>query len=137
MMRGKSTFLALVVVQALHSVEEYVFHAYDTFPPVEFVTGLISRDPEWGFVIANLAIVGFGIACYWWPVRRGWPSAVPLAWFWVVVELVNGIGHPAWSLVNGGYTPGLVTAVLLLLLALPLARQLLRRDNRLKQGRNA
>jgi hypothetical protein len=61
-----------------------------------------------------------------YPVRRGWPIAVPLVWFWVVIEIVNGIVHPLWSLHEGGYTPGLVTAPILLLLAIYLANQLRR-----------
>lgn len=123
-MEIKSTFLALVGAQALHSVEEYVFHLYDVFPPARFISGLISRDIERGFLIANLTIIGFGAFCYWWPVRRGWPSAVPLAWIWVGIGLINGIVHPAWSVFQRGYTPGVVTALLLLPLALLLAHQL-------------
>ena len=128
-MQVKSTFLTLVGVQALHSVEEYVFRLYDVFPPARFVSGLIAQDLERGFVIANLVIIGFGACCYWWPVRRGWPSAVPLAWLWVGIELVNGIVHSAWSVLQRDYTPGVVTALLLLPLALLLGRQLLRQSS--------
>jgi hypothetical protein len=59
-------------------------------------------------------------------VRRGWPSAIPLAWVWVTIQLINGVGHPLWSLRQGGYTPGVATAPLLLILALYLAHQLRR-----------
>jgi hypothetical protein len=45
-------------------------------------------------------------------------------WIWIAIELVNGVGHPLWSLVQGGYTPGVVTAPILLVLALVLARRL-------------
>jgi hypothetical protein len=45
----------------------------------------------------------------------------------VVIETINGIGHPFWSLRQGGYTPGVLTAPLLLVLAIHLARQLRRR----------
>ena len=55
-------------------------------------------------------------------MRRGWPSAAYLAWFWVAVQLINGIGHPLWTLRQGGYTPGVATAPLLLILAIYLAR---------------
>ena len=64
----KSTFLMLIMVQALHSLEEHAFRLYDVFPPATFVSSLL------------------------WPVRRGWPSAVPLAWLWVGIELLNGVG---------------------------------------------
>jgi hypothetical protein len=42
----------------------------------------------------------------------------------VVIEFINGVGHPIWSLRQGGYTPGVATAPLLLVLALALGRQL-------------
>jgi hypothetical protein len=119
-----TTFLLLVTVQALHSIEEYRGWLYDVFPPARLVSGLISADRERGFLIANIAFVGFGLWCYLWPIRHRWRSASALMWLWVVVEMVNGVGHPAWSLVQGGYTPGVATAPFLLVLALVLAYQL-------------
>jgi hypothetical protein len=124
MTRFQVSFIALVVAQATHSVEEYVGRLYDVFPPARLVSGLISPNLERGFLIFNVALVTFGLWCFLWPVRRHWSSAVPLAWLWLALELVNGIGHPLWSLAQRRYTPGLATAPLLLLLALNLAWQL-------------
>lgn len=124
MMPIKPTFLALILAQACHSVEEYAFRLYDVFPPTRWVSGLISSDLRRGFILFNVSLVAFGIWCYLWPVRREWPSAAVLAWFWVGIELVNGIGHPAWSLARRGYTPGVATALLLLPLAMLLAYRL-------------
>ncbi|HKP77301.1 MAG TPA: HXXEE domain-containing protein [Longimicrobiaceae bacterium] len=118
-------FLALVCVQALHSLEEYLGRLWESFPPARMVSGLFSSDLERGFVIFNLALVAFGFWCWLFPVRRGWASAAPLAWLWVGIELVNGIGHPAWSLLRGGYTPGLATSLILLPLALLVASRLI------------
>ncbi len=123
-MKSKNIFLALIVVQALHSLEEYVFELFETFPPARFVSGLVSADLERGFVAINLALGLVGFCCYWWPVRRDWASAVPIAWVWVTVELVNGFGHPTWSVIQRGYTPGLITSLVLLTLAVLLARRL-------------
>ena len=128
-MHARLTFLALVVVQSFHSAEEYFFHLYDVFPPARFISGLVSPDLETGFLIVNISFVAFGAFCYVWPVRKDWPSAVPLAWLWVAVETINGIGHPTWSVLQGGYTPGLATSLLLLPLAILLARQLIGRSN--------
>ena len=44
----------------------------------------------------------------------------------VAALLVDGIGHPPWLLHEGGYTPGLATAPVLLVLAVHLAHQLRR-----------
>jgi hypothetical protein len=122
--RLQLTFVALVVVQAAHSVEEYAGRLFEVFPRARFVSGLISDDLQRGFVIFNLALVAFGIWCFLWPVRRGWPAAPLLAWIWVGIEVVNGVGHPLWSLREGAYTPGVATAPILLVLALYLASQM-------------
>jgi hypothetical protein len=122
----RSTFLALIVVQALHSIEEYFFRLYEVFPPARFISGLANPDLETGFLTVNISFVAIGACCYWWPVRKGWPIAVPIAWSWVAVETINGIGHPTWSVMQGGYTPGLATSLLLLPLALLLARSLVK-----------
>jgi hypothetical protein len=124
--RCQLAFGALVLAQAAHSVEEYAGRLWESFPPARFLTGLVSRDPEAGFVVINVFLVAFGVWCFLWPVRRGWPSAIPLAWLWVTVETINGVGHPLWSLRQGGYTPGVATAPLLLIFALYLARELRR-----------
>jgi uncharacterized membrane protein HdeD (DUF308 family) len=124
MARLDTRFGALVATQAAHSVEEYVGRLWESFPPARFLTGLVSSDREWGFIVINVTLVVFGIWCFLFPLRRRWPSAIVVAWIWVVIEVVNGVGHPLWSLQARGYTPGVVTAPLLLALALYLARGL-------------
>jgi hypothetical protein len=125
MTRIQTAFGALVLMQAAHSVEEFAGRLWESFPPARFVSGLISADLERGF-IANVLLVSFGLWCWRWPVRRGWQSAVPIAWAWVAIEFVNGVGHPLWTLRQASYTPGVATAPGLLVLALYLASQLLR-----------
>lgn len=110
MTRFAAAFGALILAQSAHSAEEYAGRLWESFPPARFVSGIVSTDLERGFVIANILLVTFGFWCWLWPVRRGWPSGVPLAWAWVIIELVNGIGHPLWTLRQGGYTPGVGTA---------------------------
>ena len=122
--RRQGLFLALISAQAAHSLEEYAGRLYDVFPPAVFVSGLLSSDRRRGFIAFNVALVAFGLFCFLGPVRRSWPSAVALAWFWVCIEVVNGVGHPLWSLYQRAYTPGFATAPLLLVLALLLARDL-------------
>jgi hypothetical protein len=128
-------FLALVAAQTAHSVEEYLGRLWEVFAPARAVTGLVSSDLERGFLIVNVGLVAFGFWCVLWPVRRGWRVAVPLAWLWVGLELVNGIGHPLWSLRQLRYTPGVATAPVLLVLALLLARRLLTRGQSLDTER--
>jgi hypothetical protein len=124
MTRSKTTFLAIVAVQTAHSVEEYLGRLWDVFPPARFVTGLISEDRRFGFIVFNVALISFGIWCFFWPVLRRWSSAIAFMSFWVVIELINGMGHILWSVQAGGYTPGVITAPLLLILALLLGWEL-------------
>ena len=114
-------FAALLLAQTAHSVEEYIGRLWESFPPARFVSSLVSQDLEGGFLVLNVALVTFGFWCLAWPVRRGWPSAVPIMWGWTVVEIINGLGHPLWALRQGGYTPGVITAPILLILAIILA----------------
>lgn len=124
MTRVMGAFGALVLAQGAHSTEEYAGRLWDSFPPARFVAGLVSEDLERGFVALNVALVAFGVWCFIWPVRRQWTSGRWLAWGWAIIEAINGTVHPLWSLRQGGYTPGVVTAPLLLILALCLAREL-------------
>jgi len=115
--RLRLTFALLVAAQAAHSIEEYVGRLYDVFPPARLASGLVSGDRQFGFVVLNVALVAFGIACAAQVWRGRWPGAM---WIWIAIETINGIGHPAWSIVRGGYTPGLATAPILLVLAVSL-----------------
>jgi hypothetical protein len=119
--RSRFTFLALILAQAAHSAEEYAFKLYDVFTPARFISGLLSDDLATGFVIANAALVSFGLWCYIARVRAGHRSAGAWVLPWVVVECGNGIGHPVIALLRGGYFPGVVTAPVLLALAIYLA----------------
>ena len=123
-LRQSRLFLWLVIAQSAHSVEEYAFRLYDVFPPARWLVSLFSDDPRTGFIIFNIAFDAFGFWCYLWPVRRGWPSAIPIMWVAAVIEATNGIVHPAFSIAVGGYTPGLITSLALLPLAVALLRQL-------------
>ena len=124
MNRVQYAFGLLILAQAAHSVEEYVGRLWESFPPARLLTGLFSENRERAFIALNVALVAFGLWCFMWPVRRGWPSAALFAWIWVVVELINGIVHPLWALNVGGYAPGVATAPVLFVLALLVAREL-------------
>ena len=124
MSRIKVAFSGLVFIQIAHSIEEYIGRLWESFPPARFLTGVISSDRERGFIVINCALVAFGLWCLLFPVRKEWPSAAGFVWFWIVLETINGVGHPAWSLRQGGYTPGVLTAPMLLVVAVYLAFQL-------------
>jgi hypothetical protein len=123
----KVAFSALIFTQIAHSIEEYVGRLWESFPPARFLTGMISSDRELGFIVINCALVAFGLWCLLFPVRKEWSSGAGFVWFWILLETINGIGHPAWTWRQGGYTPGVITAPILLVIALYLAFQLRKR----------
>jgi hypothetical protein len=122
--RTRAAFLALIVAQAAHSIEEYCFRLYEVFAPARFVSGLFAADARVGFAIANVLLVLFGVWCYAGRVRPNRPSARAFAWFWALLELGNGVSHTFFSVVRHAYFPGVATAPLLLGLSLYLCARL-------------
>jgi hypothetical protein len=119
-------FLGLIVLQAAHSIEEYVFRLWEVLPPARFVSALVSRDLPLGFALANAALVLFGVWCYLARVRPGRRAGRTWAWFWMMLEAANGSGHLLFAALRGGYFPGAVTAPLLLACAVALGLHLRR-----------
>jgi hypothetical protein len=107
-------FLALIVAQAAHSIEEYLFRLFDVFAPARIVSGWFSTNPDVGFAVANAVLVLFGLWCYFARVRSDHPSGPVFAWLWTVLEFANGIGHSVLAVSQGGYFPGVATAPVLL-----------------------
>lgn len=111
--RLSRAFLLLIAAQTVHSIEEYWFRLYDLFAPARAVSDALGIDRPAGFAVANAALIGFGLWCYV-RIRRGFPGARGLAWFWAVLEILNGLAHGALALVASSYFPGIATAPLLL-----------------------
>jgi hypothetical protein len=122
-------FPALLIAQAAHSIEEYAFRLYDVFAPARFVSGLISSDLRTGFIVFNLGFLCFGLFTYAVLLRKASAAAVPLIWFWIVVEILNAVGHAAISIVEGAYVPGVATAPFLIVAAVYLLVQIKRRPH--------
>jgi uncharacterized protein with HXXEE motif len=123
--RSKLLFLLLVIVQAAHSVEEYLTRLFEVFAPARFVSGLVSDELALGFAVVNAVFFGIGAWCYVGPVRAGGVAGQVAAAAWIVIELANGISHIGIAAASGAYFSGSVTAVLLLVTAVCLAFSLL------------
>ena len=77
--RSQLWFLLLVIVQTMHSIEEYATELYLNLASARYVSGLISEDLGLGFAFANTLIVGFGLWCYFVPIRAGFRAGAGLA----------------------------------------------------------
>jgi hypothetical protein len=114
----------LVLIQGVHSVEEYFGRLWEVFQPAKFLSGLVSNNLETGFLIINIGLFIFGIWSWAVPVRKDYSIARSIIWIFIVIEMINGIGHPVWAIYEMSYVPGLVTALILLILAIYLFREI-------------
>lgn len=112
--RTHRLFLALILSQAVHSVEEYLFRLYEVLAPARWLSGVFGINPAIGFAIMNTLLVSFGVWCYLARVRSSHPSRRRWAWFWTVLEGANGVAHLVLAAGARGYFPGAATAPLLL-----------------------
>lgn len=112
-----ATFLALVLTQIAHSLEEYAFRFYEIFPPAHWLDELAPGIAHPGFIVLNTLLALFGLWCFLFHVRPGTRSARDWVWVWVVIELFNGFAHPVWAIGTAGYVPGLATSPVLFALA--------------------
>jgi len=119
------TFLLITLTQALHSIEEYLGKLWDVYPPATFLCGLVSSNLETGFIIINVGL--FIVLMVIWFLSKSYPVR-GLFWFWTIMELINGVGHSVWAIIERSYEPGLITAPILIFLALRLALQLTRQQ---------
>ena len=125
--RIKITFLLLIIFQGLHSAEEFIGNLWDVFPPAHYICGLVSSNPESGFLAINTGLLVLGLFSWFISTRNHKITFTGLIWIWVVIELINGIGHSVWSVMQKSYTPGVLTAPFLLLLSVYLVKELLLR----------
>ena len=107
----RATFLILIMLQALHSVEELLFKFYEVFPPMALLYRGAPYLARPAFIIANVILAAAGLVCLrrWvWPGRRG---ARTVVWVWAGGEAFNATAHCVWSVAARGYTPGLATGL--------------------------
>jgi len=114
-----------VVVQCAHLLEEYYTGFYRVFPPV------FGADP-WSarrFLVFNFVwltvflIAGFGLV-------RGRRGAYLIVMFLAIGGgVLNGLGHIALSVREGGYFPGAYTGVLALVVGSVLTYRLMRQPS--------
>jgi hypothetical protein len=108
----RAAFLALILLQAVHSTEEFIFKFYEKFPPMRFIYQDIPNLAKPAFAIANLFLFFIGLSCFYYWVKPERKGARTVIWVWVIIESFNVIAHFVWALLIRGYNPGLVTGTL-------------------------
>ena len=105
-------FLSLVILQAVHSAEEFIFRFYERFPPMRLVYQDAPALAKPAFAISNALLLLAGLVCFYYWVRPAGERARAVVWVWIILESVNVIAHFAWAVMIGGYNPGLATVIL-------------------------
>ena len=110
--RIKIAFLTMISLQAVHSVEEYIFKFYEAFPPMQFIYRDAPDLAKSGFVTFNLLLFLFGIICFFYWVQPARKGARVVIWVWIAIQLATIASHAIWVMSVGDYHPGLATVPL-------------------------
>ena len=129
--RLERRFWLLALAQAAHSIEEMLAGLYDFF---WIATGRLHESipsfPQMRMTPTRFAVINMGIIALLFGavpfVRDRRAAALALAWVAAVVEILNGTGHLAGTVIFSGYVPGALTAPFLLLTGILLLRELTR-----------
>ena len=108
----RAAFFVLVILQAIHSGEEFIFRLYERFPPMRFVYQNAPHLAKPAFVISNVLLILIGLICFFYWVQPDRHGATVVVWIWIVTESLNVVAHIVWAVLIGGYNPGLVTGLL-------------------------
>src|SRR5262245_39672911 len=111
--------IGAVVVQAVHFVEELATRFHERFPALLGLAGW----PTVFFVTFNLFWLAVWVLSIQGLAGRQRVALFPL-WFLALGCVANGVAHPAFAAVTGGYFPGLVSAAFVGLAGVVLVRRL-------------
>jgi hypothetical protein len=110
--RISSAFLSLIILQAIHSAEEFIFRFYEKFPPMRLIYQDAPHLAKPAFAISNALLFLAGLGCFYYWVRPAKENARIVVWVWIILEAVNVIAHFVWAISIRGYNPGLATVIL-------------------------
>ncbi len=126
-------YVALVSLQALHSLEEVLFKFYERLTEITGrVHTIVPIYPilsfsRMTFIIINIALVAFLFAMVPIVYKGGkWGRRFVVAA--AVVEFLNGLAHLAMAALMGAYFPGATSAVGLLIISVFLFRSAVRQS---------
>src|SRR2546423_5244032 len=98
----QSAFLLLVIVQAIHSVEEFIFRFYERFPPMTFIYQNAPQLARPAFAISNALLFLIGLICFYYWVQPARKAANLVVWIWIILESSNVVAHIVWAVLIGG-----------------------------------
>lgn len=112
--RIRIAFLFLIIGQGVHSVEEYYTGLWSVFAPARTASNLFSANTAKGFIIINTGLFVAGILCWILISSKNGYKFQPFIWVFIIIEFINGIGHPIWGIYDWHYVPGLISSLIIL-----------------------
>ena len=109
-----------ILFQAAHFTEELATSFHQRFPVLLGLTPWSLRF----FVTFNLVWLAIWCLSAWGLVARCRAALFPL-WFLAIGSIANGVVHPLFAILTGGYFPGLVTSPFVGVVGVFLIRRLL------------
>lgn len=116
--RINTLFLLLIFAHGIHATEEFFGKLWNVYRPAIFICNLISRNPETGFLAINTAFILISLLFWKLVLSKGYEVIPSLLWIWILLQLLNVTGHFAWTLISQAYTPGVISALLILILVI-------------------
>ncbi|MBF0104564.1 MAG: HXXEE domain-containing protein [Deltaproteobacteria bacterium] len=106
----KIATLCLVVVQIIHSIEEYFLGFYKQFPVFVFYNKAFSSIGQGMFFAFNISLVVLLLFCFLFVFFQWWRLRFPI--ILAIIEFINGTHHILWAVVLHKYFPGVVSGLL-------------------------
>ena len=101
--------LCLIIIQVIHSTEEYILAFYKQFPGFIFYDNAFSTVGQGMFFAFNISLVALLIFCFLLAFFQWWRFRFPI--IFATIELINGIYHLVWTIVLGKYFPGVLSGL--------------------------
>ena len=108
----RPAYLSLIILQAIHSVEEFMLRFYEQFPPMRLIYQDAPHLAKPAFAVSNVFLFFIGLVCFYYWVRPARRGAGTVVWIWIAIESFNVIAHSVWAVLTRGYNPGLATVFL-------------------------
>ncbi len=102
---------AMIALQLVHALEEFVLEFWNAFPPMRAIYGGVPGLGPRVFVLFHALLILFGVWCIR-EVRRGTVTSRAALSAWVFIQGITLAVHAAWFVADPRYTPGLATTPL-------------------------
>src|SRR5260370_27784647 len=91
-----AVFLLLIILQAIHAAEEFIFRIFERFPPMRFLYQNAPYLAKPAFAIFNTVLVLVGMGCFYYWVQPARNGVRVVVWLLVIIQPLNVVSHLVW-----------------------------------------